>query len=123
MIYTVSEKYVTLVDEVQKAMQREVADKGISIECNPTSNYLIGTFKNFKRHPIFNWNSFGLPAFGDSPMLHISVNTDDQGVFAGAEGLEGGLGNDLEDTVDPLDDAGDGRDDREDTRRDGVDHV
>jgi len=79
--YRVSENYVSGVAQIQLSMQQVVARKGISIECNPTSNYLIGTFRSYERHPIFNWNAHGLPAFGDTPRLYVSINTDDQGVF------------------------------------------
>jgi adenosine deaminase len=80
-IYRVSENYVSGVAQIQIAMQRKVARNGISIECNPTSNYLIGTFRSYEHHPIFNLNAHGLPAFGNTPRLHVSINTDDQGVF------------------------------------------
>ena len=62
----------------------ELMEQGISIECNPTSNYLIGTFQRYDRHPIFRFNHFGLelPDFPpSSTQLRVSVNTDDQGVF------------------------------------------
>lgn len=55
------------------------------IECNPTSNYLIGTFRRYDIHPIFRFNTAGLAEGGApaaaSPQLSVSINTDDMGVF------------------------------------------
>ena len=79
--HIVSEQYVIGVTNLQTELQKRISQRGISIECNPSSNYLIGTFRCFQKHPIFRWNAFGLPALGDTPQLHVSVNTDDQGVF------------------------------------------
>lgn len=70
---------------VQKKMQWIVAQKGIAIETNPSSNALIGTFKRYDKHPILNWYNNGLEEktlFNDVPQLQVSINTDDQGVFA-----------------------------------------
>lgn len=58
--------------------------KGISIECNPSSNKLIGTFDRYERHPIFRFNHIGLPRDeypDENAELQVSINTDDQGVF------------------------------------------
>lgn len=67
-------------------MQWVVAQKGIGIETNPSSNALIGTFKRYDKHPILNWYNNGLTpkpqeVFG-APQIQVSINTDDQGVFA-----------------------------------------
>lgn len=69
---------------VQKKMQWIVAQKGIAIETNPSSNALIGTFKRYDKHPILNWYNNGLAENNlmDIPQLQVSINTDDQGVFA-----------------------------------------
>ena len=58
--------------------------KGISIECNPSSNVLIGTFDKYEDHPIFRFNNYGLSALKNENLntqLQVSVNTDDLGIF------------------------------------------
>ena len=77
---------IKAVYAVQKKMQWVVAQKGIGIETNPSSNALIGTFKRYDKHPILNWYNNGLTpkpqeVFG-APQIQVSINTDDQGVFA-----------------------------------------
>ena len=67
-------------------MQKEISDIGIGIETNPSSNYLIGTFRRYDKHPIVRWYNLGLTNNNEElehcPQLDVSVNTDDQGVFA-----------------------------------------
>lgn len=76
---------VKAVAEVQKRMQKEVLKKGICIETNPSSNCLIGTFKEYQKHPIKNFYNLGLTndmqELEKCPQLQVSINTDDQGVF------------------------------------------
>lgn len=67
------------ITRLQDGMQKELMEKGIAIECNPSSNYLISSFKRYDKHPIFRFNSTGLNECL-SP-LSVSINTDDQGVF------------------------------------------
>ena len=76
-----SPRYIHAVELLQKEMQREIAEQGIGIECNPSSNNLIGTFKDYAKHPIFNMNNDGLDDGADNPLMQVSINTDDQGVF------------------------------------------
>lgn len=77
---------IKAAQEVQRRMQSVIAHKGIGIETNPSSNLLIGTFKRYDLHPILNWYNMGLvsdPEEASScPQLQVSINTDDQGVFA-----------------------------------------
>lgn len=47
-----SMQYVKGVELVQKAMQWEIAQRGIAIETNPSSNFMIGTFSRYEEHPI-----------------------------------------------------------------------
>ena len=70
-----------LMRTLQQRMQKYIGERGIMIECNPTSNYLIGTFKRYDEHPIFRFNSFGLGSEDTEGQLSVSINTDDQGVF------------------------------------------
>lgn len=83
--FEITPEYIALVSEIQKKLQFEVASKGIMIECNPSSNCLIGTFKTYDKHPITSF--FNLHLESDSeiidncPQLSVSINTDDKGVF------------------------------------------
>ncbi len=85
--YTVPKSIVDSVCAVQEKLQYEIARKGIGIECNPSSNFLIGTFKDYLRHPIFKFNNRGLfppddPRFSlKNPHINASINTDDLGIF------------------------------------------
>lgn len=78
--------YIRAVENIQEAMQRDVASRGIAIETNPSSNYLIGTFREYARHPIIRFFNRGLTADLDAmqacPQISVSINTDDQGVFS-----------------------------------------
>ncbi|MDE7220272.1 MAG: hypothetical protein K2O45_11730 [Oscillospiraceae bacterium] len=76
-------EYITVMRQAQDAMQRYLAERGIVIECNPSSNVLIGTFGEYGRHPITRFNNLDLTGSVDSgiPQLHVCINTDDLGVF------------------------------------------
>lgn len=82
----ISHDYILLVEEVQKKMMYSIASLNIGIECNPTSNYLIGTFKRYAKHPITKFFNLGLEVdhdiIKDCPQLSVSINTDDQGIFS-----------------------------------------
>lgn len=41
-------------------MKKKVRGCEIGIECNPTSNYLIGTFNKYSEHPIISFYNGGL---------------------------------------------------------------
>ena len=82
----ISSDYIQLISDLQHAIGGILERTGIMIECNPSSNFLIGTFKRYDEHPIFRFNSTGLvckdgsvPAPGHQ--LSVSINTDDPGVF------------------------------------------
>lgn len=71
---------------VQKKMQQEISRRGIGIETNPSSNYMIGTFKRYEKHPIITFYNKGLVTdetkLKECPQIWCSINTDDQGVFS-----------------------------------------
>ncbi len=83
--FHIDEAYIRLMREMQDKMSGYISQKGLMIECNPTSNYLIGTFRRYDRHPIFRFNNAELlRADGTplkSPQISVSINTDDLGVF------------------------------------------
>ena len=62
-------------------MIRKLVKTGIGIETNPSSNYLIGTIQKYEEHPILRFNSRKLRKTEKNSSLHVSINTDDQGVF------------------------------------------
>lgn len=80
---TVSEAYIRFMRQAQEGMQRYLAERGIIVECNPSSNVLIGTFKRYDQHPIFRFNSRKLPSgqVHEGVPLHVCLNTDDLGIF------------------------------------------
>ena len=69
--------------QAQDAMQRYIDQKRIVIECNPSSNVLIGTFQRYGHHPIFRFNNRKLQRGerNDRAQLQVCVNTDDLGIF------------------------------------------
>lgn len=78
--FIVTDSYVKMIFEIQEKMREDISKRGIAIECNPSSNYLIGTIERYDHHPIFRFNSMGLKEGWNNP-LSVSINTDDQGVF------------------------------------------
>lgn len=83
--FVVSKYYVKAVAEIQSAFQKKNAKDGIAIETNPSSNFLIGTFRKYEKHPIIRFFNKGLvhdpEKLESCPQIPVSVNTDDQGVF------------------------------------------
>ncbi|WP_422091032.1 hypothetical protein [Tenacibaculum ovolyticum] len=83
--FEISETYIKLVTNIQKEYQRHIQQLNIGIECNPTSNYLIGTIDKYSKHPIKNFFNLHLETdfnkIKKCPQLFVSINTDDQGVF------------------------------------------
>lgn len=77
--FEVTEEYLDFLADLQRAMQRHINNIGISIECNPSSNVLIGTFLDYEKHPLFRF--CGVTPESDRVSMHVSINTDDQGVF------------------------------------------
>lgn len=77
-----NKEYITLVERLQQKMQEEIARKNIYIETNPTSNILIGSIDKYIKHPILKFNDYGLVKNSNSFQISVSINTDDQGIFA-----------------------------------------
>ena len=67
--------------EFQEEIRKILVKNGISIECNPTSNYLIGTFSQYDEHPIMQFNDYKLGGHSKKTQIKVSINTDDIGVF------------------------------------------
>ncbi len=79
--YQLPYSMINVVQKIQKKMQHKVASLNLGIETNPSSNYLISTFRDYCKHPIFSFNDSGLYDKPDNPHLFVSINTDDLGVF------------------------------------------
>lgn len=83
--FLITDEYIELIHDIQDKLAEYLAIRGIMIECNPTSNYLIGTFRRYDEHPIFRFNNMGLVrtdgSYEPSAQLSVSINTDDAGVF------------------------------------------
>ncbi len=88
----VDTEYIDLMEKVQNALQEELSRKGIIIECNPSSNVLIGTFQEYSGHPIFRFNNTHLERntqkYQKCSQLQVCVNTDDLGVFDTSQEFE-----------------------------------
>lgn len=80
--------YANLVTEFQEKLQKKIVDREIALECNPTSNVLIGTFRRYDMHPILRFNRHKLDADTSRPNVLVSLNTDDLGVFSTSLGNE-----------------------------------
>ena len=79
--FKVKPDYADIVMQVQNCMIKVLAEKGIAIETNPSSNYLIGTIDRYDQHPIVRFNNRKLQHTEKNTSLSVSINTDDQGVF------------------------------------------
>ncbi|GKU30441.1 hypothetical protein [Clostridium folliculivorans] len=81
--FKISDIYISVVEQIQKSMQKVFSQRGIAIECNPSSNYLIGNFRRYDKHPIVNFYNKNLVSDynNDCRQMFVSINTDDQGVF------------------------------------------
>lgn len=79
-------EYVVAIEQIQRFLRRKIAAKHILVETNPSSNYLIGEYKHYDHHPLVKLYNEGLTVsardLSDSDQIHVSIGTDDQGVFA-----------------------------------------
>lgn len=83
--FKVENSLINLIAQIQNQLKFEIAHYGIMIECNPSSNCLISTFREYYKHPIITFNNIGLEIdpvnICSCPQISVSINTDDQGVF------------------------------------------
>jgi len=82
---TIGEKYLKSAVAVQRALQFEIANRGLFVECNPTSNVKISTFRSYEKHPITRLYNKELVHSGEAlqqcSQISVSLNMDDSGVF------------------------------------------
>lgn len=70
------------VEQIQYHIQKEISQRGIFVETLPSSNVLISSFKRYDAHPILRFYSLNLDSKPVNwPHLHVSINTDDAGIF------------------------------------------
>lgn len=82
--FVATPEFAAVLEKLQVRMMEKIMAKGIAVECNPSSNHLIGTFDRYEEHPIFRFNHFGLSIpehKSSSGQIRVSINTDDLGVF------------------------------------------
>lgn len=81
----VTPQLIVCVEKIQHELQKKVAEYGISVETNPSSNCLIGTFEEYAKHPIISLYNSGLVEDEEQlkycPQIDVSINTDDAGIF------------------------------------------
>ncbi len=86
LVVTVSEEEDALLRHHQDSLLREVVERGIAIEVNPSSNLAIGPLDRMRDHPIFRW----FPPWAEDrrrgggvqePHPMVLVGTDDPAVF------------------------------------------
>ncbi len=78
----VEDFYINAVKNVQKYMIKRVHNIGISIEINPSSNKKISFIDKYSDLTVYKLNNYKLPnADNTINNLHVSINTDDSGIF------------------------------------------
>lgn len=82
----ISHKMIKCIKEIQREMQFWISKLGIGIEVNPLSNFFIGTFDRYDKHPVFKLYNIGLTGsetkLNECPQIPVCINTDDQGIFS-----------------------------------------
>lgn len=76
--FKVSPEYMDLIFEVQEKMMYDIEERGLVIECCPSSNYRIGRLMKYENHPIFRMNDVDPDGEHHLP---VTINTDDLGIF------------------------------------------
>lgn len=79
-IWHVDDRYYRLITRIQEELRLILTERRIGVECNPSSNYLIGPFYRYEEHPMLRMYGKNLETHTSSRM-NVSINTDDQGVF------------------------------------------
>lgn len=78
----VSEGEIAMLDEAQRFLRGVVSALEVTLESNPSSNLLIGNFRDIGEHPALRLSPLpGTPARG-GPSVLLSVNVDDPVTFA-----------------------------------------
>lgn len=82
VVVNIPQFLVHAIDAMQKKMRERVAQKGIAIESNPSSNLMIAGMNDLSEHPILKFYDKKLvQTESECPQIKVSINTDDAGVF------------------------------------------
>ena len=65
---------------LQEYLIEKIAKRGIYVEVNPTSNWLIGSLDDLLEHPVFRFNNIE-QQYGDDHHVMLTINSDDPAVF------------------------------------------
>lgn len=76
----VKENELSLYQCLQEHLQKKVAQKGIYIEINPTSNMNVGNIKELLEHPIFRLSPLK-QLERQEPRILVTINSDDPAIF------------------------------------------
>ena len=76
------DEWYMLLEKIQQQLLEKVEKRHIAIECNPSSNFKIGEIERYDEHPIIKFFNYGLKTPYPRHDIAVSINTDDQGVFA-----------------------------------------
>ncbi len=79
--FLLPEGFDMIIKELQDHMIDDLTNQQIIVECCPTSNFKIGHFHQYIEHPIFRFFDVGLSS-ESKHQLPVTINTDDQGIFA-----------------------------------------
>lgn len=74
--------FYSLLEMIQEDLMQKIEKRHIAIECNPSSNYKIGEMERYDQHPILKFFNYGIDTPYKPHNIAVSINTDDQGVFA-----------------------------------------
>lgn len=83
--YTLPLGLIKSIVAIQAEMRKDIAHRKIAIEVNPTSNLRICNIDTYDTHPILKFRNYALTVMDDTndcPQISVSINTDDQGIFA-----------------------------------------
>lgn len=79
--FTLSNDYINVIKMLQDKMIHELTNRHIIVECCPTSNLKIGSFNRYDEHPMYRFFDIALTKPSNN-QLQVTINTDDQGIFA-----------------------------------------
>jgi hypothetical protein len=66
--------------DIQVSIRRNLAEQGIAVEVNPSSNLLVGDFTDLTRHPLWRLNPPRQSV--DMPPVSVCIGSDDPMTFA-----------------------------------------
>lgn len=77
----VGDMYIEFIEEIIRAFRSKISELGLAIECNLTSNVLIGSFRSYEKHPVFEFKPIEMDKKMGKKDMIVTLNTDDLGVF------------------------------------------